>query len=133
MLGFTGFHHVCVTLLSYMWTPTALTRTTLSTSVNAFHMEVCLHPTSAVSLISWPEESAGLLVFSFPLAVMVAVVREGVDALVAARVAVCVVDDHIVRGDREVDAQLITGQTTLGLGGQRHISQFEYWPSYYII
>lgn len=38
------------------------------------------------------------------------------DALVATRVAVGVVDDHVVRGDGEVNPQLITGQTALGLG-----------------
>lgn len=73
--------------------------------------------TRAISVVPGPEESAGLLVFSFCLAVVVTVIREGVDALVAAGVAVCVVDDHIVRGDREVDTQLIARQATLGLGG----------------
>lgn len=72
--------------------------------------------TCAVSVIPWPEQSAGLLVLSLSLSFVVAVIRESVYALVAARVAVRVVDDHVVRGDRQVDPQLITGQTTLGLG-----------------
>lgn len=38
------------------------------------------------------------------------------DALVATRVAVGVIDDHVVRGDRKVNPQLIAGQTALGLG-----------------
>ena len=46
---------------------------------------------------------------------MVTVVGESMDALVAAGVAVRVVDDHIVRGDWEVDPQLVPGQAALGL------------------
>lgn len=49
---------------------------------------------------------------------MVTVIREGVDALVAAGVAVRVVDDHIVSRDRQVNPQLVAGEATLGLGGQ---------------
>lgn len=47
------------------------------------------------------------------------VIWESVDALVAAWVAVCIVDDHIVWGHGQVDPQLITWQATLGLEWQR--------------
>ena len=38
--------------------------------------------------------------------------------LVAAGVTVCVVDDHVVRGDGQMDAELIARQTALGLAGE---------------
>lgn len=41
------------------------------------------------------------------------------DALVAAGVAVRVVDDDVFRGDGQVDPQLVAGQTALGLGDTR--------------
>lgn len=87
---------------------------------------VCLQLTCAVSVIPWSQQSTGLLVLSLPLSVMVAVVREGVDALVAARVAVCVVDDHVVRGNGQVNSQLIAGQTSLSLQGRRSYKQIRY-------
>lgn len=70
-------------------------------------------------MIPRPQQGAGLLVLALALSLVVAVVREGVDALVAAGVAVGVVDDHVVRGDGQVDAQLVAGQAALGLRGQR--------------
>jgi len=73
--------------------------------------------TCAVSGVPRPQQSAGLLILSLSLSVMVAVVGESVDALVAAGVAVCVVDDHVVQGDRQVNPQLVTGEAPLGLGG----------------
>ena len=30
-----------------------------------------------------------------------------------------VVDDHVVRGNRQVNSELVAGQASLGLGGQR--------------
>ena len=71
--------------------------------------------TCALPVVARPQQGAGLLVFSLRL--VVSVVGEGVYALVAAGVAVCVVDHHVVRGHRQVDPQLVTGETALRLGG----------------
>lgn len=73
-------------------------------------------PTCAVPVVPGPEQRAGLLILSFTLPFVFALIGEGVDALVAAGVAVCVVDDHVFRGDGQVDPQLVAGQTALGLG-----------------
>lgn len=73
-------------------------------------------PTCAVPVVPGPEQSAGLLILSFPLPFALALVGEGVDALVAAGVAVRVVDDDVVRGDGQVNPQLVAGQAALGLG-----------------
>lgn len=71
-------------------------------------------------MIPRPKQSSGLLILSFSfLSLVLTVVGEGVNALVAAGVSMCVVYDYIVRGDRQVNPQLVAGQTTLGLGGQR--------------
>lgn len=70
-------------------------------------------------MVPGPKQRAGLLILSFTLPVVVALIGEGVDALVAAGVAVRVVDDHVFRGDGQVDAQLVAGQTALGLGTHR--------------
>lgn len=74
-------------------------------------------PTCAVPVLPRPQQSAGLLVLHLPL--VLSLVGEGVDALVAAGVAVRVVDDHVVRGDGQVHTQLVAGQAALGLGTQR--------------
>lgn len=76
-------------------------------------------PTCAVPVVPGPKQRAGLLVLSVPLPFVVALIGEGVDALVAAGVAVRVVDDHVFRGDGQVDPQLVAGQTALGLGTHR--------------
>lgn len=71
-------------------------------------------------MIPRPKQSSGLLILSFSfLSLVLTVVGEGVNTLVAAGVSMCVVYDYIVRGDRQVNPQLVAGQTTLGLGGQR--------------
>lgn len=70
-------------------------------------------------MVPRPQQSAGLLVLPLNLPLVLTLVGEGVDALVAAGVAVRVVDDHVVRGDGQVDAQLVAGQAALGLGGDR--------------
>lgn len=62
-------------------------------------MALFRQPTCAVSLIPRPQQSAGLLILPLLLSLMVTVIREGVDALVAAGVAVRVVDDHVVGRD----------------------------------
>lgn len=62
-------------------------------------MALFCQPTCAVSLIPRPQQSAGLLVLPLLLSLMVTVIRKGVDALVAAGVAVRVVDDHVVGRD----------------------------------
>lgn len=67
-------------------------------------------------MVPRPKQRAGLLILSFTLPFNFALIGEGVDALVAAGVAVCVVDDDVFRGDGQVDPQLVAGQTALGLG-----------------
>lgn len=79
----------------------------------------CAKPTCAVPVVPGPRQSAGLLVLPFALPLVFPLVGEGVNALVAAGVAVRVVDDHVVRGDGQVDPQLVAGQAALGLGTQR--------------
>ena len=75
--------------------------------------------TCAVTLLAGPQQGAGLLVLALALALALPLVGEGVDALVAAGVAVRVVDHHVVGGNGEVDAQLVAGQTALGLREKR--------------
>lgn len=81
---------------------------------------VSVLPTCTVSLVPGPQQRAGLLVLALlPLPLVLAVVREGVDALVAAGVAVRVVDDHVVGGNRQVNPQLVTGQASLRLRAEQ--------------
>lgn len=77
-----------------------------------------VEPTCAVPVVPRPKQSAGLLILSFNLPFGFALIWEGVNALVTAGVAVRVVDDDVVRGDGQVNPQLVTGQTALGLGTQ---------------
>lgn len=70
-------------------------------------------------MVPRPEQCAGLLILSFTLPFVFALIGEGVDALVAAGVAVRVVDDDVFRGDGQMDPQLVAGQTALGLGTHR--------------
>lgn len=70
-------------------------------------------------MVPRPQQSTGLLVLAFTLPLVFTLVGEGVNALVAAGVAVCVVDDHVVRGNGQVNPQLVAGQAALGLGTQR--------------
>lgn len=77
-------------------------------------------PTCAVSLVPGPQQRAGLLVLALlPLPLVLAVVGEGVNALVAAGVAVRVVDDHVVGRNRQVNPQLVTGQASLRLRAEQ--------------
>lgn len=79
-----------------------------------------MSPTCAVSLVPGPQQRAGLLVLAFlPLPLVLALVWEGVDALVPAGVAVRVVDDHVVGGNRQVNPQLVTGQASLRLPAEQ--------------
>jgi len=80
---------------------------------------VCAHAlTGAVSVpvVAGSQQGAGLLVL--PLALALPLLGEGVYALVAAGVAVCVVDDHVVGGNRQMHAQVVAGQAALGLDTQ---------------
>lgn len=78
---------------------------------------VCV--TCAVTLLSGPQYSAGLLVFSLA----VSVVGEGVYALVAAGVCVrvSVIDHHAVRWNRKMNPQLVAREAALCLDIQRQI------------
>lgn len=73
----------------------------------------CVEPTCAVAAVPRVQQGAGLLVLAFSLPL--GVVGEGVYALVAAGVAVRVVDDHVVGGNRQVHAQLLARQAALSL------------------
>lgn len=79
--------------------------------MNASVCFVCV--TCAVPLLSGPQYSAGLLVFSFS----VPVVRESVYALVAAGVCVrvSVVDHHVVRWNGKMNPQFVAREAALGL------------------
>ncbi len=82
--------------------------------MNAECVCVCvLCVTCAVTLLSGPQYSAGLLVFSLA----VPVIGEGVYALVTAGVCVgvSVIDHHIVRWNRKMNPQLVAGEAALGL------------------
>lgn len=77
-------------------------------------------PTCAVSVVAGPQQRAGLLVLALlTLPLVLAVVGEGVNTLVAAGVAVRVVDDHVVSRNRQVNPQLVTGQASLRLRAEQ--------------
>lgn len=84
-----------------------------------FGAHTCAEPTCAVPVLPEPKQSTGLLILPFTLPFVLTLVGEGVNALVAAGVAVRVVDDHVVCGDGQVNPQLVAGQAALGLRTQR--------------
>lgn len=90
--------------------------------------QACAEPTCAVPVVPRPKQSTGLLILPLALPLAFTLVREGVDALVPAGVAVRVVDDHVVRGDGQVNPQLVAGQAALGLGTQRRSQAYRLEP-----
>lgn len=86
----------------------------------------------SVTVVAGPQQGAGLLVLALTLALPL--LGEGVYALVAARVVVRVVDDHVVGGNRQMHAQVIAGQAALGLGTRvaRGSTVFESCTGYYV-